>query len=158
VGDTRERNERVRAALESIRAELEANRTTLRAAVANHETVIARLQDASTSGIYQGSIISGAPFSAVAWDAARDAGITSEFDHATLITLGHAYRALMEYIAERTVFTNYLYTNDITGLRQKPSGLVGWLSDLRGHARNIEKPLDDALRALPMSNEGQSRP
>ena len=153
--DTRERNERVRVALAAIGAELEANRTALSAAIGNHETVIARLQESTTRGVYQGGIISGAPFSAVAWDAARDAGITNELDHATLIALGHAYGALSEYIAERTVFTNYLYTNDITALRQRPSALVGWLSDMRGHARDIEQWLDGALRALPASHEGQ---
>jgi hypothetical protein len=155
--DTRERNERVRVALASIRAELEANRTALRLAIANHETVIARLQQSTTRDIYQGGIISAAPFSAVSWDAARDAAITNELDHATLIALGHAYRALTEYMAERTVFTNYLYTNDITALRQRPSALIGWLSDLRGHAHDIEKRLDGALRALPVSHESQSR-
>ena len=155
--DTRERNERVRAALASIRAELEANRTAFRAAIANHESVIARLHESTTTAVYQGSIINAAPFSAVAWDAARDAGITNELDHATLIALGHAYRALTEYIAERTVFTNYLYINDITALRQRPSALVGWLSDLRGRGPDIEKRLDEALRALPTSREGQPR-
>jgi type II secretory pathway pseudopilin PulG len=123
--DARERNERVRAAVVSIRAELEANRTALEAAIANHETVIARLRESTTSGVYQGGIINAAPFSAVAWDAARDAGITNELDHTTLIALGHAYRALAEYISERTVFTNYLYTNDTSALRQRPLALDG---------------------------------
>jgi uncharacterized caspase-like protein len=144
----------VRAALTSIDAELEANRTALVSAIANHDAVIARLQASTPTAVYQEGIISGAPFSAVAWDAARDAGITNELDHATLIALGHAYRALAEYIAQRTVFTNYLYTNDLPALRQKPLALAGWLSDLRGQAHGAEKWLDGALGTLAAPHEG----
>jgi type II secretory pathway pseudopilin PulG len=152
--DTRERNERVRAALASIDAELEANRAALQSAIANHDTVIASLQASTPSAIYQEVIISGAPFSAVAWDAARDAGVTNELDHTTLLALGHAYRALAEYMAARTVFTNYLYTNDLPALRHRPLALVGWLNDLRAQARGAEKRLASALGALAAPPEG----
>jgi hypothetical protein len=156
--DTRERNERVRLALASIHAELVANRTVVQSAIENHETVITKLRDSATSGVYQGAIIGAAPFSAVAWDAARDAGITSDLDHTTLIALGHAYRALADYTAERAVFTNYLYTNDTPTLRQRPLGLAGWLSDMGGHARGVEEQLDRALRTLAAADEGPPRP
>ena len=49
--DTRARNERLRAALASIRAELEANRAVLGSAIANHETVIARLKESGKTGV-----------------------------------------------------------------------------------------------------------
>ena len=155
--DTRARNQRLRTALASIRAELEANRAALGSAIANHETVIARLKESGKTGVvYQGSIISGAPFSVVAWDAARDAGITNDLDNAMLMALGHAYRALTDYIAERTVFSNYLYTNDTNDLRRRPLALAGWLSDIRGHAHGVERWLDGALGALTAS-EAQQR-
>ena len=64
-----------------------------------------------------------------------------------LMALGHAYRALTDYIAERSVFLNYLYTNDTMDLRRRPLALAGWLSDIRGHAHGVEKWLDGALRA-----------
>ena len=146
--DTRERSERVRVALASIHAELVANRAVVQSAIENHETVMAKLRESTTDGVYQGGIIAAAPFSAVAWDAARDAGVTNDLDHTTLIALGHAYRALADYTAERTVFTNYLYTNDMTAVRQRPLALVGWLSDMRGHAGGVEEQVDGALRTL----------
>ena len=155
--DGRERNERLRAALTAIDAELEANRAALQSAIANHDTVIASLRRSTTSDVYQGGIIAPVPFSAVAWDAARDAGVTNDLDHTTLIALGHAYRAVAEYIAARTVFTNYLYTNDTPALRQRPLALVGWLNDLRGEAGDVEKWLDGALGALAASHGGQAR-
>jgi type II secretory pathway pseudopilin PulG len=154
--DTRARNQRVRAALASIRAELGANRAALASAIANHEKVIARLNESGKTGVvYEGSIISGAPFSIVAWDAARDAGITNDLDNSMLMALGHAYRALTDYVAERTVFVNYLYTNDTMDLRRRPLALAGWLSDIRGHAQGVEKWLDGALGALAESGAEQ---
>jgi hypothetical protein len=157
--DTRERNQRVRTALASIHAELEANRAALGSAIANHETVIARLRESLGTGVaYEGGIISTAPFSAVAWEAARDAGITNDLDHATLMALGHAYRALSDYIAERTVFLNYLYTNDPMDLRRRPLALEGWLSDMKRHALGVEKWLDGAIRALSPVHEGRPQP
>ena len=156
--DTRERNKRVRAALASIHAELEANRVVLESAIANHETVIARLHESAKTGVpYVGGIIKAAPFSAVAWDAARDAGITNNLDHATLMAIGHAYRALADYIAERTVFTNYIYTNDTPELRRRPLALAGWLSDMKGHAHGVEKWFDGAMRALAPSHAGRKQ-
>ena len=154
--DTRARNQRVRAALASIRAELEANRAALGSAIANHEKVIARLNESLKTGVvYEGSIISGAPFTVVAWDAARDAGITNDLDNTMLMALGHAYRALTDYIAERTVFLNYLYTNEAMDLRRRPLALAGWLSDMRGHAQGVEQWVDGALGALAAAEAQQ---
>jgi hypothetical protein len=54
--DTRERNERVRAALASIDAELEANRAALQSAIANHDTVIAGRPSARLPGTRRGTL------------------------------------------------------------------------------------------------------
>ena len=146
----RERSARVRSALASIRAELEANRTAIADAVSNHQTVIAKLREASgTGGTYQGSIISNPGFSVVAWGAARDGAITNDMDHNTLVTLGHAYTSLSDYMDERRVFTNYLYTNPTHDLRQNPQAIAGWLNDMSGHAKRVERRLDNALQTLP---------
>jgi hypothetical protein len=157
--EARERNERVRAAMASIDSELEANRASLRSAIANHDTVITRLHEsAKTEVVYEGGLISAPPFSDVAWDAARDAGITNDLDHDTLMALGHAYRALADYTAERTVFKNYAYTNDTADLRRRPLVLAGWLSDMNGHAHGVERWVDRALRALEPSSDGHQQP
>lgn len=146
----RERSARVRSALASIRAELEANRTAIADAITNHQTVIAKLRQASGTGeVYQGSIISNPGFSVVAWDAARDGAITNDIDHPTLVTLGHAYTALSDYMDDRRVFTNYLYTNPTHDLRQNPQGIAGWLNDMSGRAKRVERRLDAALQTLP---------
>ena len=147
---TRERSARVQSALASIRAELEANRTAIAEAITNHQTVITKLRVASDTGeIYQGSIINNPGFSSVAWGAARDGAITNDIDHVTLVTLGHAYTALSDYIDERRVFTNYLYTNSTPDPRANPQAIAGWLSDMSGHARRVQGRLDAALHALP---------
>ena len=147
---TRERTARVRSALASIRTELDANRTAVANAIANHDAVITKLREAAAAGeIYQGSIISNPGFSSVAWDAARDGAITNDIDHVTLMSLGHAYTALSEYIDERRVFTNYLYTNSNPDLRGNPQTIAGWLSDMSGHAKRVHSRLDAAWQGLP---------
>jgi hypothetical protein len=146
----RERTARVQSALASIRSELEANRTAIADALANHQTVITKLREATgTGGIYQGSLISSPGFSAVAWDAARDGAITNDIDHVTLVALGHAYTALSDYMDERRLFTNYLYTNPTDDFRRTPQGIAGWLNDMSGHAKRVERRLDAALQTLP---------
>ena len=146
----RERTARVRSALASIRAELESNRTAIADAITNHQTVIAKLREASGTGeVYQGSIISNPGFSGVAWGAARDGAITNDIDHLTLVTLGHAYTALSDYMDDRRVFTNYLYTNPTHDLRQNPQSIAGWLNDMSGRAKRVERRLDAALQTLP---------
>lgn len=145
----RERSARVRAALASIRAELEANRTAIADPISNHQTVIAKREASGTGDVYQGSIISTPGFSAVAWGAARDGAITNDMDHNTLVTLGHAYTSLSDYMDERRVFTNYLYTNPTHDLRRNPQSIDGWLNDMSGHAKRVEGRLDAALQTLP---------
>ena len=147
--DRRERHARVEAALSSIRAELEANRTAVAAAIVNHEDVIGKLRQAAESDApYQGGLISNPGFSAVAWEATRNGAVTNDIDHVTLITLGRAYTALADYIADRRVFVNHLYTNDTAELRRKPLGLAGWLSDITRHAKGTQERIAAALQAL----------
>jgi hypothetical protein len=146
----RERSERVRSALASIRAELETNRTAIAEAIAHHQIVMTKLREASDTGqIYQGSLISYPGFSAVAWGAARDAAITNDIDHVMLVTLGHAYTALSDYMDERRLFTNHLYTQPTDDLRRNPQGIAGWLNDMTGHAKRVERRLEAALQTLP---------
>jgi hypothetical protein len=147
--DRRERHAHVESALSSIRAELEANRRAVADAIANHEDVIVKLRQAAETGApYQGGLISNPGFSAVAWEAARNGAVTNDIGHVTLITLGHAYTALSDYIADRRVFVNFLYTNDTAELRRNPLQLAGWLSDITAHARGTEKRITTALQAL----------
>jgi len=147
--ESRARAERVGAALASIRAELADNEKAVAAAIENHDQVIAQLKKAAeTRKTYYGGIIFSPPFSSVAWEAARDAAITNDIDHATLMSLGHAYRSLDAYEDERTVFLNYLYTNNTQNLRENPLGLAGWLSDMRRHARGVQDRLGAASRGL----------
>jgi hypothetical protein len=147
--ETRQRDERVRSALASIRAELEANRGALDMAIANHQNVIGRLRESvKTGGTYQGGIISGAPFSSVAWDAARDAAITNDIDHQTLMTLGQAYGSLSAYLDGRKLFSSFLYTNDTQALRGNPLGLAGWLNDLTRNAQGVQTVVAAAITKL----------
>jgi hypothetical protein len=156
--DTRERNDRVRSALASIRAELEANQDALDTAIANHQNVIGRLRESAKTGvIYQGGIISGAPFSAVAWDAARDAAITNDIDHQTLMSLGHAYGTLTAYLDGRKLFSNFLYTNDTQALRGNPLGLAGWLSDLTRNAQGVKTAVAKAIVTLDSAEQGHEQ-
>ena len=88
--------------------------------------MITKLRAATNTGeVYQGSIINNPGFSSVAWGAARDGAITNDIDHVTLVTLGHAYTALSDYIDERRVFTNYLYTNSTPDPRANPQAIAG---------------------------------
>ena len=153
--DTRERDARVRAALTSIHAELQANRTAIARAIANHEDVIGKLRKASETGIvYEGGVISTPLFSDIAWEAARNAAITNDIQFPQLMTLGHAYGGLANYLREREVFLNYLYTNNTMDLRRNPLALAGWLNDMRGHARDVEKRIDEAAAVLKDSERG----
>jgi hypothetical protein len=147
--ETRQRAERVRTAIASIRSELEANRKELARASENHEEVKAVLEESARAGVtYQSSIIRGYPFSSVAWEAARDAAITNDIDHVTLMALGRAYTALAGYIDARDRFVDYLYTNNLTDLRSKPLALAGWLNDLGEHARRTDARLEQTLGVL----------
>jgi hypothetical protein len=146
--DSRERAERVGMALDSIRAELVVNHKAIQGAIANHETVMARLREAAKAGtVYQRGILVGQPFSSVAWEAARDGGITNQMDQATLMELGRVYRALDYYLDQRSLLLGYLYTTD-KNVRGDPLALAGWLNDMTGAARGVEERLRVASRAL----------
>jgi hypothetical protein len=147
--ETRERDERVRSALASIRGELEANRKEVAQAVADHEGVIAALEESARTGvIYQDSVIRPRAFSSVAWEAARDAAITNDIDHAMLMVLGRTYNTIADHIKQRERFLDYLYTNNVVDLRRNPLVLRGWLRDILGHTRRVDDTLGSALRAL----------
>ena len=148
--DRRERHARVEAALSSIRAELEANQTALAAAIDSHKIVIGRLRQAAETGVpYEDTLISSnASFSAVAWEAARNAAITNDIDHETLLTLGHTYTALADYIADRRLFLNHVYTNDVTQLRRNPIALAGWLNDITRHVNRTQERIAASLQVL----------
>lgn len=146
--DTRARDERREAALASVRQELQANQDAMNAAIENHENVMARLREAAKTGkLYQGGLINAQPLSSVAWQAARDAAVTADIDHATLLAIGYAYSAVDGYIGERKVFLDFLYTNGVD-LRNNPLGLAGWLSDMTLHARGVQRRIEGALGAL----------
>ena len=146
--DSRERAERVRTALDSIRAELLVNDKALEGAIQNHRNVMAALTEAiETNTTYQKGIIVDQPFSSVAWDAVLNTAITNDVDHTLLMSLGGAYRALDLYLEQRTVFLNHLYTSQ-TDARQNPLGLRGWLNDLQGRARGVRERVRAASSAL----------
>jgi hypothetical protein len=146
--DTRARDERRETALTSVRQELLANQAAMQAAIENHERVMARLREGAKTGkLYQGGLINAVPLSSVAWQAARDAAVTADIDHQTLLAIGYAYNAIDGYIGERKVFLDFLYTNGVEP-RNNPLGLAGWLSDMTLHAGGVQKRIDGALRAL----------
>jgi hypothetical protein len=146
--DTRQREARRDTALTSVREELRANRESLDRAIANHETVTGRLRESAKTGVrYNGGLFNAPQLSTVAWQTARDAAVTADIDHATLVAIGHAYNALDVHSAERTVFLNFLYTGGVD-IRNNPLGLAGWLSDMTLHARGVQQRIDDALQAL----------
>jgi hypothetical protein len=148
--DARERSARVRTALTSILAELQTNRALLVEVIAGNEALMEALRESARTGTtYQKGLVRSAPLSAVAWEAARDAAITNDIDHPSLMTLGRAYRALDGYRTEVGVFSNYLYTYAGPGsLRESPLRLEGWISDLTGRARSVLTRLDEAIGAL----------
>jgi hypothetical protein len=148
--ETRHRQARVHGALTAIRAELEVNQQELARAIANHDEVIAMLKESAKTGVvYEKGIIAPRFFSAAAWEAARNAAITSDIDHPTLLTLGRAYSMLADYVEDRSTFLNHLYTNNVTEARRNPLGLAGWLSDMVGRARRVDAQVGQALEALP---------
>ena len=149
--DTRQRNERVQNALESVAAELHANRAALDKAVADNEQLIATLRQSEKTGvIYEGPILRRPSLSSVAWDAVRDGGTTSDVPHPVLMSLGRAYSAQASYISELGVFSTYLYTyQGPRSFREMPGALAGWLSDLTGRARSVRQRIDEALKVLP---------
>jgi hypothetical protein len=147
--ETRERAERVRSAIASIRSELEADRKELARAIADHDEIIAALEESMRTGVpYENAVMRSRAFSSVAWEAARDAAITNDIDHATLMALGRAYGALAELIRAREVFLNFVYTNIATDVRRNPRFLRGWLRDLRGHAQRVDGRLRETLGVL----------
>ena len=147
--ETRHRQARVNGALTAIRTELQANQQELARAIANHDEVVAILRESAKTGVvYEKGIIAPRFFSSAAWEAARNAAITSDIDHPTLMTLGHAYSMLADYVEDRSTFLNHLYTNNVTEVRRNPLGLAGWLSDMVGRARRVDAQLAQALDAL----------
>lgn len=148
--NTRERNERVQNALESVTVELQANRDALDKAIADNEQLIARLHESEKTGvIYEGPILRRPSLSSVAWDAVRDGGITSDVPHTLLMSLGRAYSAQASYISELGVFSTYLYTyQGPRPLRETPGALAGWLNDLKGRAQGVRQRIDEALKTL----------
>jgi type II secretory pathway pseudopilin PulG len=147
--DARARAERVDAALSSIRAELAANEQSTQAAIANHQSVRGVLRESLKSKEpYQRGIMTTPPFSSVAWEAARDAGITPDIDQVTLMALGQAYRSLDRYLDQRTLLLNHAYTNGQDLRLTNPLALAGWLNDLERNARSVSVALHAASRAL----------
>lgn len=149
--DTRQRNQRVQNALESVTAELRGNRDALDKSIEYNEQLMTTLRESAKSGVmYQGPILRRTPLSSVAWDAVRDAGVTSDVPHGLLMSLGSAYSAQASYITELGVFSSYLYTYEgPRSFREMPDKLAGWLSDLTGRARNVRQRIDEALKVLP---------
>jgi hypothetical protein len=157
--DTRERNQRVRSALESISAELRGNREALDTVIASNEQLMATLRESAKSGTtYQGRILYRAGLTSIAWEAARDAGATSDVPFALLMALGGAYSAQAGYVAEVGVLSTYLYTYDgPQSLRDNPARLAGWLNDLTGRARRVRDRIDESLKVLPAPAAVQPR-
>ena len=149
--DARQRNERVQNALASVTAELQGNRDALDMGITYNEPLITKLLESEKTGvIYEGAILRRTPLSSVAWDAVRDAGITSDVPHAQLMSLGSAYSAQASYISELGVFSSYLYTyQGPRSFREMPGALAGWLNDLTGRARSVRQRVDEALKVLP---------
>ena len=156
--DTRQREVRVRGALESIRNELAMNRAALDEVLERNAKTMDALRESERTGrIYEGGIIRPGTFSLVAWEAARDAAITNDVPHETLVSLGRAYSALSGYMADVRLFTSYLYTYDgQRPLRETPMRLHGWLSDLTGHAKGVQARLNDAQKALSAAGFDES--
>ena len=148
--DDRATTRRVETALASIRNELDTNRRMLLKYIADNEEIMGRLQEANTTGRpYEGPVMRNFQISAVAWAAARDAGITNEIDHEVLMALGRAYDALSGQVDERSVFRDYLYTyDDIRTIRANPLRLAGWMNDMTLHARDVLKHVDAAMARL----------
>jgi type II secretory pathway pseudopilin PulG len=147
--DARERSQRTQAALASIRQELEANRSAIAEAIGNYKEVMAALKESARTGrrYERGILRPSTPLSSVAWEAARDAAITNDMDHATLMTLGRVYGTLEGYRAEVRLFSNYLYTSG-PPLRDTPERIEGWMNDLTLRAREVSDALGETLRIL----------
>jgi hypothetical protein len=149
--DARARGQRTQAALGSIRQELEANQRALAEAISNYQAVVTALKESARTGrrYERGILRPSTPLSSVAWEAARDAAITNDMDHAALMTLGRAYGTLEGYRAEVRLFSNYLYTYDgPTPLRDTPERIAGWINDLILRARAVSDALGETLRML----------
>ena len=149
--DTRQRTQRVQNALESVTAELQGNRDALDQSIANNQQLITTLRESEKTGApYQGRILYRAGLTSTAWEAVRDAGVTSDIPYALLMSLGGAYSAQAAYVEEVGVLSTYLYTHDgPQSLRDNPERLAGWLSDLTGRANRVRARIDEALKGLP---------
>jgi hypothetical protein len=148
--DRRVRAGQVANALASVRAELESNVASIDKTIAHYTTVIGALDKQLAGGpVYGGAIISMDSLSATAWNAARDAGITSDIPFGVLVTVGHAYDFQSDVLGETRTFLNNVYArSDPDGYRKNPGLLRGILSDFKGHAEQLRARFAKALAAL----------
>ena len=149
--DRRQRDENVRSALASIRIEVQTNLESITSVIAFYEKLMGTLtESAKTGNPYMDTLVPRLNLSTTAWDATRDAGISSDIPFPTLMALGRGYTAQAGFVREIESFLNQAYTGNVTvDLRKNPIGLRGILSDYTHHARDLKQNYENALAALP---------
>ena len=149
--EERQRNERVRDALTSIRIEMQGNVESINHVIAFNENLMTTLTESARTGVpYMNTMVPGMNLSTTAWDAARDAGISSDIPFATLMVLGRAYTAQTSFQREIEFFANQLYTGGVTeDLRKRPLYFRGIVSDYALHARRLRDHYVAALKVSP---------
>jgi hypothetical protein len=103
--DARQRDERVAAALASIRAELLANAEGVNGARARHLHVVDTLGYYSTrhmmpdSNVYLGGVFNPALVTSSAWQSARETGVLGDMDYRIVLAVAPAYERQERYRA-----------------------------------------------------------
>jgi hypothetical protein len=151
--DTRKRQERVGAALASIRTEITANIDLVEHARAHHLHVIDTLQYYRSRNalppldVVYGGVFNPAPVSGVAWQAARESGALSDMKYGTILLLAPAYETQEQYRALTDAVAQSL-ENDVRreGMERVMRDRFAQFIDLATDFKNRERYLLERYR------------
>jgi hypothetical protein len=156
--DDRERRARIDAAMASVRAELLENKRVVDARLSSNLQLVEELytlaKERGPKAYYgKGIVRPGEPISDIAWEAARNSGITTDVPFDRLVVLGRAYGALVGLRTEMSTFSDSLYVVPglVEELRNNPTDLAGRYNDINRRIETLQKRVDEALRVIPPS-------
>ena len=155
--ETRQRHERVRTALVSIRAELTENRRAIAKAGAYHQALadtlfaLARAGAATPGdGLFSSGIIAPAEIVSTAWQSAQVIGATADMPYPTVLALSQAYHEQAGYERRKEAATQVLYGRALEGgwgaVMARYKDLAGIINDHASWERRLLTRYDRALQ------------